>query len=451
MKSLTQRRAGVLLHPTSFPSGGLDDALRWLDWMADAGFRIWQFLPLGVPHDDFSPYQCLSAFALHPGLLPQDAGQGTVNQEQLQLWRHEQAHWVEEYALFMALRWEHNTDPWFSWPHQFRNRNQEALVAFAEKNRESMDAIIEQQFVAHRYWLEIREAAADRDILLFGDMPIFVAHDSADVWSNPHQFMLDDDGLPTFVAGVPPDYFSEEGQRWGNPQYNWEAMNTDGFRFWIERLHHHFELFDLVRLDHFRGLEAVWTIPAENETAIDGYWEKTPGDELLARLQQEMGCIPLIAEDLGIITPEVTALRKKYELPGMAVLQFGFDAFDDNPHKLHNIHRDTVVYTGTHDNDTIRGWYDSLDDQTRGHVLQTIGAQSDEEVVDCMIDAALGSNGNLAIVPLQDLLGLGNEARMNLPGTVEGNWQWRFTWEQLANIDCGDLKERIQKAGRLGE
>lgn len=446
-----RRRCGVLLHITSLPSGRFDDVPRWLDWMAETGFSVWQILPLGVPQDDLSPYQCLSAFAVNAALLPESVVNEPVDPAELDRWYRQQSHWLDDYALFMVLRRQHNNDPWFSWPQQYRKRDSIALIEFSRLFRDDLDLIVLQQYRLYRSWNEIRAAAHARDIQLFGDMPIFVAHDSADVWANPQQFMLDETGQPTFVTGVPPDYFSETGQRWGNPQYNWEQMEQDGFRFWIDRLHHHFEWFDLVRLDHFRGLESVWMIPAENESAVDGYWQKVPGAELLSRLQQEMGAIPLVAEDLGVITREVTALRDQYHLPGMAVLQFGFDAFEDNPHKLHNIHENTVVYTGTHDNDTILGWYASLDEQTQAHVRQAINAENDDVIVQRMIDAAINCKASLAMLPMQDLLELGNEARMNVPGTTAGNWSWRFDWHQLDAIDKQHYTMRMNTAGRLGD
>ena len=305
-------------------------------------------------------------------------------------------------------------------------------------------------------------------ILLFGDMPIFVAHDSADVWAHPELFLLDTDGNMKAVTGVPPDYFSETGQRWGNPHYDWDAMRKDDFAWWKSRIHHHLELFDLVRIDHFRGLEAAWVINASCETAVDGHWQKIPGDELLASIKSSIGnhddWLPFVAEDLGVITPEVTALRKKYHLPGMSILQFGFDAFEDNPHKPQNITEDTVVYTGTHDNDTTKGWFNSLDDDVKNHVLKTLNLpivnasevedsdvdnpqthSSTEDrtscwydnvdvadfVVERLVDNAMHSRANICMIPVQDCLHLDSSARMNIPGTTTGNWQWQFQWEQI--------------------
>jgi len=280
-------------------------------------------------------------------------------------------------------------------------------------------------------------------------MPIFVAYDSADVWANQSLFRLNDQGQPTVVAGVPPDYFSETGQRWGNPHYDWNAMQADGFAWWLQRLQHHLDWFDMVRIDHFRGLEAVWIINADCETAIDGYWEKTPGDALLQQLQDQMGTnLPLVAEDLGIITPEVTALRDKYQLPGMAVLQFSFDHFDDNPHKPKNMPANCIAYTGTHDNDTTQGWLNSLSEGERHHVMHQLQIGDESQALNAMIDTIMHCNANLAIFPLQDLLGLGSEARMNTPGVAENNWQWQLTVHQLTDSLAHSLQQRITDAGR---
>ncbi|MCW8887517.1 MAG: 4-alpha-glucanotransferase [Gammaproteobacteria bacterium] len=287
-------------------------------------------------------------------------------------------------------------------------------------------------------WQEIRDYCQQRNIQIFGDLPIFVAHDSADVWAHQDLFLLDHDGQPTVVAGVPPDYFAETGQRWGNPHYNWEAMERDNFKWWIERFHYNLDWFDLLRVDHFRGLEAVWMIDAQCETAVDGYWQKVPGEKLLDALQQEMQekgrTLPLVAEDLGIITDEVRALKRKYHLPGMSVLQFGFDEFDDNPHKPKNVDSETVVYTGTHDNDTTLGWFNSLTPETQQYVLNNLGLESGERIVEKMIEMILLTDATLAIVPFQDFLRLGSEARMNTPGTTENNWLWQLTWEQVDTL-----------------
>ncbi len=441
--------AGVLLHPTSLPSGQLDDAFAWLDYLATAGVRVWQVLPLGAPHAGLSPYDCLSAFAMNPALLESSQLPPAHSADpEFALWRAQESHWLEDYALFTLLKRLHHNQAWYHWPVEHKFRHSETLEHFRQTEAQALLTIEWQQYELHSYWLKIRHYAKQRGIHLFGDMPIYIAHDSADVWANRERFLLDADGMPTVVTGVPPDYFSETGQRWGNPHYNWELMQQQGFQWWLQRLHHHFALFDIVRIDHFRALEAAWMIDAGCETAIDGHWHATPGDAMLQVLQQEMGEIPLVAEDLGTITKAVTALRKKYRLPGMAVLQFAFDHFDDNPHKPHNITNDRVVYTGTHDNDTTRGWFSELDSTTQERVLHELKITEAERVVDALIDTALGSAANLAIIPLQDLLQLGSESRMNRPGTMENNWRWQFSWSQLTAELAASLRQRSKAANR---
>lgn len=451
--TLDDRLAGVLLHPTSLPSGKLDDdVFRWLDWLAGAGIHVWQFLPLGVPQADLSPYQCLSAFAANPALLPEDLPE--IDDADFQQWKQQEQYWLTDYSLFIALKDHYQEKPWYEWNSDYKCRDEKALQAFRDDNQSACEEIERQQYQLAKCWQRVRNYAHERNILLFGDMPIFVAYDSADVWANQELFQLDVDGNPTVVAGVPPDYFSETGQRWGNPHYDWGKMQEDGFSWWIQRLTHHFQWFDLVRIDHFRGLEAVWVINADCETAIDGFWQKTPGDILLSTLaekvgQKTQGKLPLVAEDLGIITPEVVALRKKYNLPGMAILQFSFDYFDDNPHKPKNIKPDCVVYTGTHDNATTQGWFHELTQEEKQRVMDVLELEDESLVLDSMINNALSSPANLAILPLQDMLGLGNEARMNIPGTVENNWQWKFDWEQLSLALAAKTNAQLKQTNRI--
>ncbi|MGD8555743.1 MAG: 4-alpha-glucanotransferase [Chromatiales bacterium] len=447
---LQERRAGVLLHPTSLPSGRLDgDAERWLDLLADAGISVWQVLPLGVTHEDHSPYQCLSAFAMSPRLFGEMAA-AHIDAADFERWKESQHHWLVDFALFMIIREQQHSAPWYSWPDALRLRDPDALAALTSEYAADIAGVCEQQYLCHRRWAQIRDYARERGILLFGDMPIFVAYDSADIWANPDLFLLNDDLTPEYVAGVPPDYFSETGQRWGNPHFDWDQMQLDDFAWWMQRFAHHFDLFDLVRIDHFRGLEAVWMIPESSPTAVDGFWQKTSGDALLATLRNRIGELPLVAEDLGIITPEVVDLRKKYGLPGMAVLQFGFDEFDDNPHKPKNIENDTVVYTGTHDNNTTLGWYHSLDADVQQHVHAVLGMSADQDVVDTLIDIALDTPACLSILPMQDLLHLDEEARMNRPGTVEDNWKWRFDWGEVSPELVEKTRERLLASGRAG-
>ncbi len=447
---LLRRRSGILLHPTSLPSRRLDDdAQRWLDFLAAAGQGVWQVLPLGMPCRGYSPYQCLSAFAANPALLPLDSDlQPRPDDTGYRQWQQQQAFWLEDFADFLLLKQMHDGKPWYEWPDVYRHRRPGVLETLRRKHAHRLELIRWQQFQIFRTWNAIRAAATERDIQLFGDMPIFVAHDSADVWAAPERFLLDEEGQLTSVTGVPPDYFSATGQRWGNPHYNWQVLADEGFVWWLKRLQTHFQWFDLLRIDHFRGLEAVWMIEHDCPTAEQGEWVKTPGDALLLKLQQQMGNLPLVAEDLGIITPAVTELRKRFNLPGMAVLQFAFDAFEDNPHKPRNIMPDTVVYTGTHDNDTTLGWFRSMQPHEQQHVLESLGISDPAGVVEAMMNAAMQSRAQLCILPLQDVLGLDSNARMNLPGNDGDHWRWRFDWSQITPDTAVRLKEMSSHAKR---
>ena len=436
--------AGLLLHPTSLPSGTLADVERWLDFLQAAGFGVWQMLPLGLPLVGLSPYQCASAFAVNPILFPF----ARVDMRGFAGWRIRQRHWLEDYARFMVIKEAHGGTSWTDWPPALRDRDPQTLAELDVSHADALKAVMVEQYCAAVHWHGVRAAAAARGIKLFGDMPIFVAHDSADVWAQRDLFLLDADGHPTVVAGVPPDYFSATGQRWGNPHYNWAAMQADGFAWWRSRLRAHFEWFDLVRIDHFRGLVAAWTIPAAEPTAIHGVWVEAPGAALLQAIAEEMGDLPLVAEDLGIITPDVTALRHQFGLPGMAVLQFAFDDHADNPHKPENVHPDTVYYTGTHDNDTTLGWWNTLPDGARQRVMRQLGVSDPAAVPAAMIDTVLESRAALAVLPMQDVLSLGSEARMNTPGTNQGNWTWRFEWDELPADLASRLLQKLQKAHR---
>lgn len=446
--TIPRRSAGVLLHPTSLPSGKLDrDAYRWLDWLAEAGFGVWQMLPLGVPLVGLSPYQCASAFALNPALFVEDAHH---HNDTYTAWYTDNQDWLDDYALFMTLKQHFNGAEWVEWPEAFRQREPEVLAQFREEHLPLLTRVIHTQFSAWQQFKALREYAAHKGIRLFGDMPIFVAHDSADVWAHRELFRLDEAGRPTVVAGVPPDYFSETGQRWGNPHYNWETMQADEFGWWRARLRYHFEGFDLMRIDHFRGLEAVWTIPADCDTATEGHWETVPGAALLQRLREQGETLPLVAEDLGVITPEVTALREQFALPGMAVLQFGFDYFDDNPHKPQNVTKNTVYYTGTHDNDTTVGWFSCSTDSDQQRIMDVLGIEKAAQVVDAMLTTVMNSKAELVMMPMQDLLKLGSDARMNTPGTVDGNWLWRFDWQQLPETLASELLSKLRGHQRTG-
>lgn len=448
---LDERRAGILLHPTSLPNACLDEhAYRWIDFLADAGISVWQVLPLGVPQAGGSPYQCDSAFAINP-LLVANLEQGDIDVKNADFvyWASKQTFWLDDYALFAVLKKHFDNKAWFQWPDEFKKRELQALKVFSDSHQEQIESVQWQQYCLYKCWQEVHQYAQEKGVYIFGDMPIFVAHDSADVWAKSEYFLLDDEGQATVVAGVPPDYFSETGQRWGNPHYNWEKLEKNGFDWWIERISAHFDWFDIVRIDHFRGLESVWEINSSCDTAIEGDWVSVPGDKLLASLETKGAQLQLVAEDLGLITPEVTALRHKYKLPGMAVLQFSFDDFDDNPHKPHNITPNTVVYTGTHDNDTSAGWFFSLDQDYRNHIVHLTNAENENVLVDQLINIALDSSANLAVIPLQDFLGLGSDCRMNTPGTVDNNWRWRYGPDQLSSELASRIKDKLNTYRRL--
>jgi len=449
-ESETGRRAGVLLHVTSLPSGKLDDdALRWLDYLAAAGLSTWQVLPLVIPDGNRSPYQSPSAFAMNPQLLP-DHG-APVNESEFERYCMEQAYWLDDFALFQVLKPRFNQETWVAWPDPFRNRVPDSIRNARELDAAEILHIKQQQYRLDRAWQRIRQHARDLAVELFGDIPIFIAHDSADTWSQPENFLLDKEGRPTHVTGVPPDYFAELGQRWGNPHYRWERMRENGFAWWVSRMQRQFELFDLVRIDHFRGLVAVWMIDANCETAVDGVWKQTPGEALLQTLADRFPDLPIVAEDLGIITPEVRELRDRHHLPGMSVLQFAFDHFDDNPHKPANITANSIVYTGTHDNDTSVGWFNGLEAHEKDFVFQVLDVPVTADIARLMIETAMHSRARRAIVPLQDFLGLDSRSRMNKPGVSDGNWQWRFDWDMLTEPLADRTRALVTNSGRLHE
>ena len=481
---LKQRRAGVLLHINSLPSahyvGDLGaEAYRFVDFLHDIGASVWQTLPINMPHADNSPYQCLSAFAGNPDFISLEAlhEQGLllrkadtcglitsktqllenayeafkirVDKQEQQAFTEfckNQAYWLDDFAMFLALRNKFKQTGWHTWPEAYKNRDTKTLKQACMEQAQEIAVIQFTQFVFFTQWLKLKTYSASKNVYLFGDIPIFVAYDSADVWAQPHLFKLDADKNMAVVAGVPPDYFSVTGQRWGNPHYNWDAMAADGFAWWISRMATQNELFDIVRIDHFRGLEAAWEIPASEDTAINGQWVLAPGDKLLEAIKRALPNICLVAEDLGIITKEVEALRKKYKLPGMKILQFAFSGTDDNPYLPQNIEKNSVVYTGTHDNDTTLGWHINLDENQRGHFQRHLSTTHSEKhqpnIPLDLINMALASVAKLAIIPMQDILALDSSHRMNKPGTTSGNWHWRFNWQQLST----EQKKSITKA-----
>jgi len=481
---LDRRRAGLLLHLTSLPGAGANGDLGWeahnfVNFAADCGFTLWQMLPVGPPQDSGSPYQTSSVHAgwaqligLEPlvqdGWLealpraPYDAAAKTRALHQayggfrqhaddgarraLDDFHATNAYWLDDYTLYQAIHDERRA-PWWDWPKGLRARESRALGQARKRLATQLDYLVWEQFVFFRQWQALHEHARARGLLLFGDMPIFVAHDSAEVWADPGDFDLTEDGHTRNVAGVPPDYFSATGQRWGNPLYRWERLAKSDYKFWLERMRTQLRLFDIVRIDHFRGFEAFWEIPGHEETAVNGRWVPAGGNALFARLEREFGRLPLVAEDLGVITDAVTALRKKYRMPGMKILQFAFGSGPDNPYLPFRHGRDAVVYTGTHDNDTTLGWYRSLPEDERAAVDEYLG-QPGEPMPWPLIRAALGSRANLAILPMQDVLALDGEHRMNIPGTTDGNWRWRFDWEQVTPDLPARLKHLVQLYGR---
>ncbi len=445
------RKAGVLLHPTSLPSGVLDQHVeRFLDWMEQSGLSVWQMLPLSPPHADRSPYQAYSSHGIDPALLPAEITFTQEDTPAFEAFKRTHANWLENYSVFVALRTYFKDRPWYEWPSEFKHHDEAVLEQFAAKHRPHVERLEREQFLLWRRWKEIHRDANQRGIELLGDIPIAVAYDSANVWANHHLFKLDENLKPTVVAGVPPDYFCEEGQRWGNPHYNWDVMQQDNFAWWRSRLATAFHLFDTVRIDHFRGLVALWEIPVESEDGRQGEWVETPGRELLQALQEDFPSMPFVAEDLGIITPEVTALRDEFGLPGMAVLQFGFDSNGDNPHRIGNQRTNTVAYTGTHDNDTTLGWFQSLDAPMQAKVLEEL--DTDAALMPWpLIEAALASEAHTAIIPMQDWLALDSRSRTNVPGTTEGNWNWRFTWSQVPETLHQKISELLHSRNRINQ
>ncbi|MCM2258018.1 MAG: 4-alpha-glucanotransferase [Vicinamibacteria bacterium] len=505
----SHRVSGILLHPTSLPGPfGIGDlgpaAHRFVDWLRDARQSLWQVLPLGPTGYGDSPYQCFSAFAGNPllvapeplrelGLLHDDDlahapafAEGSIDfgaaarhkcllldkaflaferspdpglVARLASFRSAHAGWLPDYALFAALKAEHEQRSWSKWPAELRQRDDAAL----RRARLRLGREVRQQefaqFLFFEQWSALRRHAHGAGIELMGDIPIFVAHDSADVWARPELFRLDNEGRPTHVAGVPPDYFSATGQLWGNPLYAWERMAQDGYGWWVERLRKTLQVVDLVRLDHFRGFEAFWEIPAGESTAVNGQWVKGPGAALFRALHDGLGELPIVAEDLGVITPEVEALRDDFGFPGMAILQFAWGSDSQGPgFQPHNYIPNQVVYTGTHDNETTVGWYTTAGagDSTRAEAevlaerafcrkyLATDGAEIHWD----FIRAALASVARTAVIPLQDVLGLGNEARMNLPGRPAGNWAWRLREGELTATAAERLSDLVWTYGR---
>ncbi|HEX4268118.1 MAG TPA: 4-alpha-glucanotransferase [Steroidobacteraceae bacterium] len=421
---LDRRRAGVLLHLGSLEDGLGRGGRAFIDWLAEAGFSVWQVLPLGPTGPDGSPYWVRSDFAGNPVFLDRSELPGAAP-EDYAAFVAETEQWLDDYALFEVLSGVHSGAVWWTWPADVRDRVPSALARVTHDLAAELEHVKREQFAFFVQWRRLREHARVRGVRILGDLPFYVAPHSAETWAHREQFQLDAAGRPAAVAGVPPDYFSQTGQLWGNPLYDWQAMRRDNFAYWRARVLAQLQRVDLLRIDHFRALAAHWAVPAGAPDARGGEWRLTPGEDLLRLLMDELGDLPIVAEDLGVITDDVVALRKGFGLPGMRVLQFAFSGEGDNPHLPHMHGHDTVIYTGTHDNDTTLGWYQSLDEDTRRRVDSMLRA-APGSMLEAFIREALGSVGQLAIIPAQDLLGLGCEARLNTPGTVDGNWFWRL-------------------------
>lgn len=490
LRPLDVRRAGVLLHVTSLPSaygpGDLGpNAHRFVDLLAEAGCTVWQVLPLVPTHDlDRSPYNAPSAMAGNPdvisidglvadGLLEDEEAdqvrEGTLSrpqaralaagrwQERLEsdddefarydAWRREHDSWLDAFVEFSTVREALGHTHWTTWDPPLRDRDPAAVAEVMRAAAERTIVNVFEQYVFARQWRELRDHAAARGVLVFGDMPIFVSHDSADVWAGRELFLLDETGNPTTVTGVPPDYFAAEGQKWNNPHYDWDRMAQDDFAWWRHRVEAQREVFDLVRIDHFRGFEAAWHVPADAPNAIEGEWVRSPGREVLAALVDTAGAGRLVAEDLGTITPEVEALRREFEMPGMKILHFAFGGDPENPYLPARHGEQSVVYTGTHDNDTTIGWWESIDDDERARVRDHL-VDRDEEMPWALVRLAMASTSRLAVVPAQDLLGLGSEHRMNTPGTAEGNWAWQAGDELFSPDVAARLRGLVEEYDR---
>lgn len=472
------RSSGILLHPTSLPGPhGSGDfgaaAFHFVDWLVTAGQKMWQILPLGGIGPGNSPYMSSSAFAGNVLLIDLDdlCSHGWLSADDLshhaefdgrrvdysivyhyrmkklhvaakQFFAGKQHHaefeafcaaeqsWLDDYALFMALAEKYSWQDWAHWEPNLARREKKALAAATLELAEEIEFWRFCQWCFFRQWRKLKCYANERGIQIVGDIPIFIAYQSAEVWARQDLFELGEDLLPVVIAGVPPDYFSATGQRWGNPLYRWSAHEHEGYAWWIERIRKTIELVDVVRIDHFRGFAGYWEIPAAEQTAINGRWMPGPGAKLFNAIQAQLGTLPIIAEDLGVVTPDVVALLDQFNLPGMRILQFAFGGAADNPYLPHNFINNTVVYGGTHDNDTALGWFASASARERAYVCKYLGCDGTEIHWD-LIHAASQSVADIAIHSFQDVLGLGSEHRMNLPGQAEGYWEWRYTWEQV--------------------
>jgi len=493
-----ERSSGVLLHPTSLPGRyGIgtfnQSAYEWVDFLAQTHQSLWQVLPLGPTGYADSPYQSFSTFAgnpylisleelVHDGLLDQkvldsapEFPRNRVNYGMIYNWKLpvlrrvasgfaeratpaqqaefeafcvEQNAWLDDYALFMALKDAHDGASWITWEMDLRGRKKRALTAAIKEHAAAIQGHKINQWLFFRQWLRLKAYANEKGIRIIGDIPIYVAMDSADTWANPKNFFLDDQFQPTVVAGVPPDYFSATGQLWGNPIYNWPYLKRMGYQWWIERIQAVLKLYDIVRIDHFRGFADYWEVPSDETTAINGRWMDGPGSEFFDAVKAALGELPIIAEDLGILSPAVVVLRNQFDLPGMKILQFAFSSDASDKFLPHNYKQNFVVYTGTHDNDTSWGWYQVTSTPAEQDYFRRYLRTDGRDVPWSLIDAAWRSVAVMAVAPLQDILGLGTDARMILPGRTDGNWQWRYVPEQINGHVIERLREVTVVYGR---
>ena len=490
-----ERSSGVLLHISSLPGndgiGSLGrDAFQFVDFLAQAKQKIWQILPLGPVGYGNSPYQCYSAFAGNPmfidiqqlvadrllskeSITDQSFKTKKVEFERVEAWKmvlfreafqgfqknfnryrdeyvvfmQHNSWWLDDYALFRSLKTKFGESVWNTWNKKLVKRDKHALGEAFEELHAEIDFHRFLQFVFFRQWFKLKDYANSKGVRIIGDIPLYVSFDSVDVWANQDIFILDGDSKPTQVGGVPPDYFSETGQLWGNPVFDWERVAERDFDWWLARMHFNLRMFDKVRVDHFRGLESFWSIAAEEETAIIGKWLPAKGHDLFRKLKEHLGTLEIIAEDLGLITPEVERLRDDFDLPGMKVLQFAFGSDETNVNLPHNYTSNFLVYTGTHDNDTSLGWLNSMEKKER-KMLRNYISGSGKQFVQNFIEFAWASAAHTAIVPMQDILGLDTDARMNTPGVPNGNWNWRFIWPQIRSNHKIFLKRITRKYNR---
>jgi 4-alpha-glucanotransferase len=484
------RSAGIIFHPSSLPGpDGIGDlgpeVFRWIDFLKESGCTLWQVLPLGPTGYGDSPYQCFSAFAGNPylispallleeGLLKredfterpvfpddhvdfgpvinwkldilekaferfQKSTRKSIKSDFEVFW-NANVHWLDDFSLFMAIKEANGGMSWSQWPADLRLRNLDALQNFRTSNQKAIQKQIFRQFIFFRQWQAVHDYAKQCGISIIGDVPIFVAYDSADAWSHPELFYINKKGLPTVVAGVPPDYFSPTGQLWGNPLYRWSVHKKTGYAWWLERIKATLKLFDFIRLDHFRGFVNYWEVPYGSPTAVNGRWVQGPGEHFFHSIRKQLGDLPFIAEDLGEISTDVFLLRDKFDLPGMKIIQFAFLNQPDDPFLPHNYPENCVAYSGTHDNDTTRGWYEKAPEKERDYCRRYL-ARSGENVAWDVIRCVWSSVAKMALAPMQDILNLGSEARMNFPGKASGNWSWRMPADSLSVQLIGRVKE----------